>query len=101
MRNKRESSMNWTMPLLCVRSRIVIAAMLGALITVPALIAPAQAFATPTPPTASRCGADAANTAASPKFPGRNHYDDCECNCDDDRHNCKCNCSGDDDDDWW
>jgi hypothetical protein len=92
--------MNWVMPP-CTRSRVAIAATLGVLIATPALIAPAQAFATPARPPASRCGADATDTAASPKFPSRGHYDDCECNCHDDHRDCKCNCSGDDDDDWW
>jgi hypothetical protein len=93
--------MNCVMPS-CTRNKIAIAAMLGALIAAPALITPAQAFAAPTPATTSRCGADSTNTAASPKFPSRGHYDDCECSCHDNRRECDCNCSGDDDDSgWW
>jgi hypothetical protein len=88
--------MNCVMPS-CTRNKIAIAAMLGALIAAPALIAPAQAFAAPTPATTSRCGADATNTAASPKFPNRTHENNCECRCDDDRHDCDCDCSGG----WW
>jgi hypothetical protein len=86
---------------LCTSSRIARAATLGALIAVFALSAPARAFATPAPHTASRCGADVTNPAASANFPSRGHYDDCECNCYDNEHDCKCNCSGDNDDDWW
>jgi hypothetical protein len=78
---------------LCTRSRIAIIAALGGLITILALIAPAQAFATPTPPTASRCGADTTNTAASPKFPSRSHETDCECECWDNGHECDCDCN--------
>jgi hypothetical protein len=90
--------MNCAMPL-CTRSRIAITATLGGLITILALIAPAQAFATPTPPTAPRCGADATNTAAS--VPSRNHYYDCECDCYDHRHDCDCDCSRNNAGGWW
>jgi hypothetical protein len=91
--------MNCAMPL-CTRSRIAITATLGGLITTLVLIAPAQAFAAPTPPTASRCGADATNTAASPKFPSRSHYYDCECDCYDHRRDCDCDCSRDNGGGW-
>lgn len=93
--------MNCVMPS-CTRSTIAIAAMLGALVAVPALSAPAEAFAAPTPHAASRCGAHATNAGPSSQFPNRTHQNDCECSCHDNRRDCECNCSGEDDDDgWW
>jgi hypothetical protein len=48
----------------------------AALIAISALIAPADAFATPTPLTAPGCSIDATNTAA-----GGKHYQNCDCDC--------------------
>jgi hypothetical protein len=78
-----------------IGNKTATATAVAALIAISALIAPAEAFATPTPLTAPGCSIDATNTAASSKY-----HRGCECKCYDTssskyHSDCDCDCYDD------